>query len=684
MSQDTKQKEKLFNEFPPVSKEKWKEQVVKDLKGREFEKIIWNTYEDIDVMPFYTEQDLDALKFQTNSYPGEFPFVRGESSEGNDWKINQEINHQDIGLANQLAKSVVNSGADSVSFVCLVDNGEYVGVPIQNKNDMTRLLDGLDIEKTAIHFQSGNNSLALFSLYINEAKRKGIDLKALAGSLNCDPFKELCLNGSFLNGEEDSFNVLRELVSYSNNLTPNFKVLKVNGSYFHESGASITQELAFTLASGVEYLDRLTEMDLTIDQISQQMLFCFSVSSNYFMEIAKLRAARLLWAQIVEQFEPKNESSKLMTIEVNNSSWNKTQYDPFVNMLRGTVETMAGALGGAGLITVRPFDAEYQTPDEFSLRMSRNTQLVLKNEAYLERVADPSGGSYYIENLTNSIAQESWKLFQEIEANGGFVKALKSGATQNAIKTTRTARDMNIATRKDTVLGVNQYPNSSESILSDIKEKHPGTKVEKSEQKISNEDKLSIEFSTEYLSSNDSYIGDLLLDRSNNSAFNIEPLEPYRGAQIFENLRLSTERHAHKTGRTPVVFLLTIGNPSMRSARASFSANFFGCAGYKIINNIGFDTTEDGVKSAIENKADIVVICSSDNEYKDFAPEIINKIKEHNSEIKIIIAGNPKEHLDKLEQAGVDDFIHVRTNAFEMLSKYQNILGIEVKDGKQS
>lgn len=642
MSQNSDHKQKLFSEFPPVSEKQWREQVVKDLKGREFDKLIWKTYEDINIKPFYTQDDLAPLESQLKSKPGEFPFVRGVSSHNNNWKINQEILQPDIGLANKLTKSCLNSGADSVSFVCKNDSYEYLGIYIESNDDMSRLLEGIEIENAPIHFQSGNNSLGILSLYINEAKRRGIDLEKLSGSFDCDPLRDLSLNGLFSVGEEKCFNDLRELILYLNDFMPGFKALKVNSSQFHNSGAFITQELALTLSSGVEYLHRLTEMDLSVDDISKYMAFSFSIGSNYFMEIAKLRAARMLWAQIVQQYEPKNEASKLMHIEVKNSSWNKTQYDPFVNMLRGTVETMAGALGGAGTITVRPFDSNYKTPDEFSLRMSRNTQLVLKNESYLERVADPSAGSYYIETLTNSIAAESWKLFQEIEAHGGFVESLKSGAIQDSIEKTRMIRDINIATRKDTVLGVNQYPNSSETILSDIQEKRPNSNIE-------NSDKTDSQ---------------------------IEVLQPYRGAQAFEDLRLATERNFERTGNKPKVFLLTIGNPSMRTARASFSSNFFGCAGFEIINNIGFDTPEDGVKAAIENKANIVVICSSDDEYPDFAPNIINQLKEQKADIKTIIAGNPKEHIKKLEQAGVDDFIHVRSNALEMLKEYQEVLGI--------
>ena len=676
MSDQAKYKEKLFNEFPPVSEKEWKDQIVKDLNGREFEKLIWKTYEDIDVDPFYTEKSLKPLKPLLNSLPGEFPFVRGAESTNNDWNINQEIREPDVKLANTLALNSLNGGADSLCFNCEIQNEEYLGIPIQNKEDMALLLNAIDIEKVPIHFKCGSGSIAILSLFINEAKKRGVDLKTLAGSVDCDPLKNLTLDGSFLKGEQNSFNELSVLISYLSDFMPDYKALKVHSSQFHNSGASITQELAFTLASGVEYLDRLTERGLTSDQISKLMSFSFSIGSNYFMEIAKLRAARLLWAQIMEQFAPNDESSKLMAIEVRTSTWNKTLFDPYVNLLRGTVETMAGVLGGTGSITVRPFDSEYKTPDEFSLRMARNTQLVLKSESYLDWVTDPSGGSYYIENLTNSIAQESWKLFQEIEAGGGILKSLKSGVIQNEIERTRKRRDMNIAIRKDTFLGVNQYPNSTENISTNIQEKNSPIKLKKSGNRVNAEDKLSIQFTTEYLTGDNVYVGDVLLQNFSEVEFRITALKTYRGAQMFEEIRLSTERHIKETGQKPRVFLFTIGNPSMSSARASFSSNLFGCAGFEIINNIGFDTPESGAKAALENNADIVVICSSDDEYINFAPQITKDLKETNPKIKIIIAGNPKERIKELEHAGVDDFTHVRSNALEILKKYQEILGI--------
>jgi len=673
-------KENFFSEFPPVSEKDWKEQVIKDLRGREFEKLIWKTYEGIDVPPFYTEEDIIQLQNEMSSLPGAFPFVRGASSNSNNWKINQKINHKDIKQANKLASNSLNGGADSLTFKCELNNSGYDGIPIQNMEHMNRLLSGIDIENTVINFDSRTSSIGILSLYINEAKRRGIKLNKLSGSVNSDPLRELVLNGKFSGQEHLVFTRLGELISYLNTNMPLYKGIKINSSQFQNSGASITQELAYTLAAGVQYLDRLTETGLTIDQISKHMVFSFSIGSNYFMEISKLRAARMLWAQIVKQYQPEKETSMIMNMEVMNSSWNKTIYDPFVNLLRGTVETMAGALGGANVITVRPFDSEYKNPDQFSLRMSRNTQLILKNESYLERVADPSAGSYYIENLTNSIARESWKLFQKVESKGGFVESLKSGTVQDAIQQTRILRDMNIASRKDTFLGVNQYPNSTERMLSKIENDLPETDIQKSGKSLSLNQKLSIEFTVEYLSGEGTYLGDLLVTPSEEEDLHINPLNPYRGAQIFEELRIATETHARETGHTPVIFLLTIGNPSMRSARASFAENFFGSAGYKIINNIGFDNPEAGVKNAVENNADVVVICSSDDEYPEIGPGIIDGLKQLNPEIRIVIAGNPTQHIEMLQDAGVDDFIHVRSNALEILSTYQTILGIINKD----
>jgi len=673
---DTKDKRHmnpLFEEFPPVSKAEWEAQIARDIKGADPDKLDWKPYEGFTVKPFYTDGDLDSLGYLTDAVPEEYPYVRGTKSRSNDWNIAERIAAGTVKEANRLALESIVKGADAVTFICEVEDEIIHGVPVQKQGDMSRLLQNLPIGEIPIHFECGNAAAAIFSLFINEAGKRGVKPEALSGSVDADPLKYVALRGSFPKGERQSFEELRQLVSYTDAHVPEFRCLSVGSRHFHDSGASATQELAFALASGVEYLDRLTSMDLTVDQISPRMRFSFSVGSNYFMEIAKLRAARLLWAEIVKQYRPENMSSAMMSIETRTSSWNMTIFDPYVNMLRGTVEAMAAAIGGSDTLSVLPFDSVLRAPDEFSRRMARNTQLILKNESYMDRVVDPSSGSYYIEELTDSIAKAAWDKFLKIEEAGGFVEAFRSGLIQREIEDIARQRDMNIATRKDFFLGVNQYPNLTEKNPVKIDGGIPSKKLTTKKQI---EEPDSIERLREYLEGGNTGIGDVVGSGRTDDKLGVKPLRPYRGPEAFEEMRLRTVKHAKETGKAPVVFLLPVGNISMRNARANFSSNFFGCAGFKVIENRGFDTIEKGVKAAVKSGAQIVVICSSDKEYPDLAPGIAEQIKTAKPDTRVVIAGYPKEQLDELRKSGVDEFIHARSNALEELRKFQAIAGI--------
>ncbi|HEX3036556.1 MAG TPA: methylmalonyl-CoA mutase family protein, partial [Thermodesulfobacteriota bacterium] len=624
----------LFEEFPPVSTEEWKATMGKDVKGASFEKLVWKPYENFEIKPFYRAEDLDSLDYLTNELPGEFPYVRG-SRTNNDWQVCEYIRETAIKRANQIAQDGIGRGLTSLTFVCEVEDDRIFGVPVQSQRDMALLLKDIPIEAVSVHFRCGRGALAILSMFVNEARGRGIGLDTLRGSVDADPINYLELNGSFYNRQQESFDEVRVIVSYLNQHMPDFKGLEVHGYTFHDSGASTVQELTFTLASGVEYLDRLTSMDLTVDQITRHMTFSFSVGSNYFLEIAKLRAARLLWAQIVDQFKPQDEKSTAMTIEARASSWNKTIYDPYVNMVRGTVEAMAAAIGGCDRLTVLPFDETYKPASEFSRRIARNTQIILKNESYLDKVIDPAAGSYYIENLTDMIAKESWSLFQSVEQEGGIIEALKSGFIQDEIEKTKRKRDMNIATRKDIFLGTNQYPNLEEKMSDQIEEEYGFSPLKRSGGiKVKDH---SMDSFIDLFSKKETLVGDVI-SGENTPKFKIKPLKPYRGAQVFEELRIATEKYGKKTGKTPKVFLLPVGNLSMRKARASFSYNFFGSAGFEIVDNLGFDKVEEGVKAALDSGAQVVVICSSDKEYAELAPPISKKLKQGNPDVFVIVA----------------------------------------------
>ena len=341
----------------------------------------------------------------------------------------------------------------------------------------------------------------------------------------------------------------------------NFRVVAVNGKFFANSGSSIVQELAFSLSQGAEYLTQLTELGLSVDEVAKNIKFNFGVGNNYFMEIAKLRAARLLWAKIVEAYGPECNCAAKLVAHSETNSYNLTVYDPYVNMLRTQTEAMSAALGGAHSVTVLPFNAIYEDTTEFSERIARNQQLLLKEESHLDKIADPSAGSYYIESLTDSLANEAWKLFLEIQEKGGFIAAFKEGFIQNAIKTTAAKRDQNIALRRDNLLGTNQFPNFTEKMTKEL---------------------------------DASIFQPMDLSEENSE---VETLKPYRGAQAFEVLRYKTDVHS-KENKRPLAFMLTIGNLAMRKARAQFSCNFFAVAGFDVIDNNGFATAEEGVAAA--------------------------------------------------------------------------------------
>ena len=397
------------------------------------------------------------------------------------------------------------------------------------------------------------------------------------------------------------------------------------------------QELAFSLASANEYLSCITTKGIPVDDVASGLRFSFGIGSNYFMEIAKLRAARLLWATIVEQYHPENPESLKMFIHSTTSLWNKTVYDPYVNLLRTTTEGMSAAIGNTDSMSILPFDFPYKDESEISRRIARNQQLILKEESYLDKIVDPAAGSYYIESLTHSIAMHAWDLFRLIEEKGGMTECIKTGFIQDEIQRSCSRKDMEIAQRKIVILGTNQYPNPLESMSASI---------EKLQESLY--DELPV----------------------------YKKLRIYRGAQAFEAVRLATEHAVAEGKKKPSVFLFTIGNPGMRKARATFATNFFGCAGYEIIDNSGFKTVEAGVKAALDSKAEIVVLCSSDEEYASVAPAACAGIKSQNKELRILVAGYPKEMVETLKAGGVDDFIHIRTNILEFLVDLQKKSGI--------
>ncbi len=570
---------KLFEEFPPVTTEQWEQVIQKDLKGADYaRKLLWQTEEGITVEPYYRSEDLEGLPW-LDTAPGEFPYLRGTRPD-NDWKIRELVDKTNPSEANSAALKALAAGAEEICFV---------NPAVTSASRFATLTAGLD--EVTLHFEGSG-----------ELYRLAVASGRMAGSVALDPAEN-----------PDLAAVLTASAA------PGFKTAVIPGYRYGDSGATVVQELAYSLASGIECLSAMTDRGIPAERANQALAFTLSVGSNYFFEIARLRAARLLWARVLTAFGLLRNEAK-GTFWSRTSWWNKTIYDPYVNLLRTTTEAMSAAVGGADAVTVLPFNATYRPADEFSLHLARNTQTILKHEAWLDRVADPAGGSWYVEKLTGSIAREAWSLIQLIESKGGYTQA--GDAIQAAVEKSRQAREAAIASRRRTVLGTNQYPNLNERMLPEIDPAVTGDK-------------------------------------------------PRRGAEVFEEIRLATERH----GAAPVFLLAEAGDLKMRKARSGFVTNFFGCGGFAI-HTRPFDSPAAIVEAVLAAHPAAVVLCSSDGEYVALATAVLERLKAAGDHTPVLIAGLPKDTTEQLTALGVADFIHVRTNAVEALVRWQNKLGV--------
>lgn len=606
-------KEKLFDQFPSISTEEWRAKVDTDLKGADFQKkLVWRTNEGFNVQPMYRAEDIKDLK-TTDSLPGEYPFVRG-TRDNNNWAIRQDIVVACPKEANLKAQEIISKGITALGFK--LENSDV---------DFKKLLEGIDLNAIEININCCPNSANAIATALVDYLKGCNSTEIFKGSINFNPFRRLLKHG--LDFPRDIKALAVELIKTVDSVK-NIKVLAVDSFMLNNAGSYISQELGYALSWGNEWMSMLTDAGIESDEVAKRIKFNMGVSSDYFMELAKFRAARMLWAQIVKQYNPKCDCSCKMNIHALTSEFNQTVYDAHVNLLRSQTEAMSAALAGVDSITVTPFDKQYKTPDDFSERIARNQQFLLKEESHLDKIVDPAGGSYYVETLTISIANEAWELFLAIEDNGGFYTQLKEGKIQEAINESATKRLTDVARRKEILLGSNQYPNFGEMAKGKIMKEGCS---------------CGCTHSTEN--------GDAT-----------KSLNKKRAASDFEALRLETEN----SGKRPKVFMLTMGSLSMRVARSQFSANFFGCAGYEIVDNLGFETVQEGVNAAIASKADIVVLCSSDEEYATLAPEVFTAL---DNRALFVVAGAPA-CADELKAQGITEFINVRSNVLETLKSF--------------
>ena len=543
-------REKLFTEFPPVPTEKWEEVITADLKGADYErKLVWRTGEGFNVRPYYRAENLEGIRF-LGSQAGEFPYVRGTRSH-NRWRVHQTVEVKSQGGQRRGAETPQLGRR----FIGLLDREGEASRP---KNSI-QLLAGISIPAIEMVF-CGAQTGSIAELVIAKLEKEGTASEAHV-AFSIDPLvKGLSQKGDFCspNGEK-CFAKIASLIEKTREYK-HIRIVTVSAGIFSNAGSTIVEELAFALSAGNDYITRLTDAGVDAELAARKLRFSFSVTSNYFLEIAKFRAARMLWANIVKGYNPSKNCACKMHIHARTADWNQTVYDPYVSMLRGTTEAMSATIAGVHSLEVTPFDAAFESPTEFSKRIARNVELLLKQlESHFDQVADPAGGSYYVENLTQSIAAEAWKLFLEIEEKGGYAEAYKAGFIKERVEASAAAKDKAIATRRQTLLGANQdCPNFTEVAPKEI-----------------------------------------TAEAVTRPAAEGNVLTPYRGAMAFEAMRL----HVDRSGKQPKAFMLTCGNLAMARARAraQFSCNFFACAvGLACRTRTPVQSIEEGVKAALE------------------------------------------------------------------------------------
>jgi methylmalonyl-CoA mutase len=650
----------LFADFAAASPADWRKAAEESLDGAPFEKkLITRTYEGIDLRPIYTREDTATLP---ESWPGLPPYTRGSDPLGQraqGWSICQEADGTDATAFNAALLSDLKCGQNAVSLplqpaVRLGLDPAKAGLPTErglaltSVNDVDRALRGVDLSAVPVFAHAGVAAGAVTALLTAWLKVQGRPATDLHGAILADPIGELVNAGTLPVSLEKAYDEMAQLELKVRTDGLALRTVGVNAALWAEAGANAVQELAFGLASGVEYLRALNARGLTADQAAPRFLFTYALGSNLFMEIAKLRAARLLWARAVEAAGGGAAAQRLVC-HGRTTRWNKTVLDQHANLLRTTTEAFAGIVGGCAGLQVGTFDEVIRPGDDFSRRLARNIQIILDEECHLGRVVDPAGGSYYVETLTNELAAKAWALFQDIEGKGGLAAALSAGYPQSLVEKTATEKMNAVETRRDAIIGTNLHPN--------LREKLPVAEACASGTCgcCKNTKPVAVE-----------------------GSITVKRLVPRRRAEAFEALRRRTEAALTATGVCPQVFLATFGPRKQHAPRAEFSAGFFAAGGFEAVSGKSSETPEAAAQAALASGARVVVLCSTDDTYPVLVPATVQLLKTSVNPPLVVLAGMPAtpELQKKFTDAGVDEFIHVRANCAKVLAGFLDKLGL--------
>ncbi len=654
------QAQSLLSEFPEHTYEQWHAAAETLLKGASFEKLLVSkTYEDITIQPIYRREDIAALEHRKH-FPGSASLVRGSHAQGflkAGWEVSQELKACKPEKLNSLIHEGLSGGQSELN----ITNCDAVG----NLADMTTALSGVAVDAISTYWRAGSDNLAIAAIFFAAARKSGLDAKSLRAAFDSDPFADLVTKGILSVDLKSRFDHIAALTGYAAENAPGVRTITVQGDVYHNAGATATQELGYVVATLVCYIEEMKTRGLSPASVFPHIRIRLAVGSDYFMEISKIRAARCLWSKVAAAYGVENAP---VHIHASTSKWNKTTYDAHTNMLRVTAESFAAVVGGVDSLHIGPFDEITGHTDDFSRRVARNIHTILREECGLDRVIDPAGGSTYIEWLTDQIAAKSWGIFQEIEKNGGMLTSLESGAIQQDVDAVRDAKFQNIRRRKDKIVGSNMYPNLKGAKL-DVKcggcchsnDAPPSAALARFGDSALVEQAIAAALN----GATAAQITAAAL-ASPAGTLTITPLPAHRAAEEYEALRDASTAFAVKTGAAPSILQLNIGPSGRYRLRADWTASFFEAAGFAIDGARDFPNAEDAVKALSTGEATIAVITSDDATYLTTVESLAKAVKAAKPGTTLLVAGAPGENEAAWRAAGVDDFVNVRSNNYEL------------------
>ncbi|MCD8211533.1 MAG: acyl-CoA mutase large subunit family protein [Oscillospiraceae bacterium] len=702
-------KEVTFDEFEPPSYEKWKESAEAALKGAPFDKKMYTkTYEGITLRPVYTLEDEVP---ENDVPPGCAPYVRGTDAAGyikQPWKISQYVNAVLPEDANAALKEEIDRGSQVIHLAlnrgtieCRdeLNPEDKHGIHMVNLQDFQTTVEGLKFSEWPAEIQCGASAVPMLGMLAAHLKKKDAwdKREKVSGYIGADPIGYLIHEGNLPCSLDTLYDEMALAARWAEKNMPGCRTVLISSDCYHNGGANDVQEVAYCISTAIEYIDALMARGLTISEAAGQIAFSFSLGANYFMEIAKLRAVRKIWAQVIDAYGGDAEDQKICVL-ARTSAFTTSAIDPYVNVLRATTQTFSGVIGGLQSLTVTPFDEAVRESNDQARRIARNIQIMFREEFDLLEPVDPAGGSWYVENLTKELGQAIWEQIQKTDAAGGILQQLKDGEAQKAVAEILDSRRQKLATRADRAVGVNMYANMLEEPLdpnghsAEELAEIRGEAVKKAQEAAQDCGQELEKLDPDGRSEEQDVISDAAdaflagatlqqvrqaLNGSGTGDMTVEPIPRARWTEPFEELRKRTEDYEKDTGKTIDIFLANMGPVTQYKARADFITGFMEVAHFRVLGSESFQTVEEAAKAAVEIPTNYIVICSSDPTYPELVPPLARMIKEGKPDATVYVAGAPApEYKDEYLKAGVDDFIHVKSNCLQMLTDIQKKEGV--------